>query len=96
MFEIRAGTLKEKTPRSRNPRDLGHPAKKGDRLGKNDKEEHDIISSYIDLGRKLGARQIVFATSSQQWHANTIEQLQKAFDDEFLHLTVLTRAELYS
>src|SRR5208283_100638 len=71
-------------------------AKKDDRLGKNDREEFSVISGYLDLGRKLGARQIVFATSSEQWHGSTIDKLRKAFDDQYLRLMILARAELYT
>src|SRR5208283_2390332 len=71
-------------------------AKKDDRLGKNDNEEQAVISGYLDLGKKLGARQIVFATSSEQWHGSTLDKLHKAFDNQHLSLKILAQRELYT
>ena len=71
-------------------------AKKDDRLGKNDSEESAVISRYLDLGKKLGARQIVFATSSDQWRSSTLDKLCKAFGDHYLRLKILTREHLYT
>lgn len=71
-------------------------AKKDDRLGENDNKELAVISGYLDLGKKLGARQIVFATSSELWHSSTLDKLHRAFDNQHLTLKILTHRELYT
>jgi hypothetical protein len=70
-------------------------AKKDDRLGKNDKDESEAISKYLDLAKRLAAHQIVFATASEQWHPSTIERIKKAFQDQRFHPILLTRKNLY-
>jgi hypothetical protein len=71
-------------------------AKKDDRLGKSDKEESAVILGYLDLGKRLGARQIVFATASEHWHATTLDKLHKAFENQHRRLIVLAQPELYA
>jgi len=71
-------------------------AKKGDRLGKNDKEENALLSHYVSLAQRLGARQIVFATLANQWHDNTLEKIKKAVQPDSLRLRILCAADLLS
>jgi hypothetical protein len=70
-------------------------AKKDDRLGKNDPQESEVISKYLELGRKLAARQIVFATASDKWHSTTVERIRNAFADRHFRLILLVRGDLY-
>lgn len=70
-------------------------AKKDDRLGKNEKEESQVISKYLDLGKKLAVQQIVFATGSEQWHPSTIERITNAFADRRFRLILQVRKDLY-
>jgi len=71
-------------------------AKKENRLGKNDREASEAISKYLDLAKRLRAHQIVFATSSDEWHPSTLERIEDAFKDERFGLILLTRKDLYS
>ncbi len=70
-------------------------AKKDGRLGKNDKEESEVISKYLDLGKRLAVQQIVFATASEQWHSSTIERIRNAFADQRFRLILQVRKDLY-
>jgi hypothetical protein len=70
-------------------------AKKDNRLGKNDQEESEVISKYLDLGKKLAVQQIAFATASEQWHPSTVERIRNAFADRRFRLILLTRKDLY-
>jgi hypothetical protein len=70
-------------------------AKKDDRLGKNDREESEAISKQLELARRLCARQIVFATASEEWHSSTLERILKAFGAQRFDLVLLTRNNLY-
>ena len=70
-------------------------AKKDDRLGKNDREESEAISKQLELARRLCARQIVFATGSEEWHPSTRERIFKAFGDQRFDVVLLTRKQLY-
>jgi hypothetical protein len=70
-------------------------AKKDNRLGKNDKEESETISKYLDLAKRLAAHQVVFATASEQWHPTTAERIKSAFKSERFHLILFCRNHLY-
>jgi len=70
-------------------------AKKDGRLGKNDKEESEVISKYLELGKRLAVQQIVFATADEQWHPSTIERLKNAFPDQRFRLILQVRKDLY-
>lgn len=70
-------------------------AKKDDRLGKNDKEDAEAISKQLELARRLCAKQIVFATGSEEWHPSTRDRIFKAFGDQRFDLVMLTRKQLY-
>jgi hypothetical protein len=70
-------------------------AKKDDRLGKNDKEESETISKYLDLAKRLAAHQVVFATASEQWHPTTAERIKNAFKNERFHLILFSRNHLH-
>ncbi len=70
-------------------------AKKDDRLAKNEKEESEVISKYLNLGKKLAVQQIVFATASEQWHPSTIERIRNTFPDQRFRLILLARKDLY-
>lgn len=71
-------------------------AKKENRLEETEKKESAIIEKYAQLAKKLSAHQLVFATGSEQWHASTKTNLEKAFKDDQMRLTFLTGKELYS
>jgi hypothetical protein len=70
-------------------------AKKDNRLGKNDKEESETISKYLDLAKRLAAHQVVFATASEQWHPSTAERIKNAFKSERFQLILFSRKHLY-
>jgi hypothetical protein len=70
-------------------------AKKDDRLGSNDKQESELISKYLNVGKRLAVHQIVFATSCDQWHPKTIEAINSAFTERRFRLILLTRNDLY-
>jgi hypothetical protein len=70
-------------------------AKKDNRLGKNDKEESETISKYLDLAKRLAAHQVVFATASEQWQRTTVERIKSAFKSERFHVILFSRDHLY-
>jgi hypothetical protein len=70
-------------------------AKKDNRLGKNDKEESEVISKQLELAKRLCAQQIVFATASEEWHSRTLDRIFKAFGDQRFDVVLLTRKDLY-
>jgi hypothetical protein len=70
-------------------------AKKDNRLGDTQKNESAVIEKYLELAKKLVPKQIVFATSGEEWHANTLRNLRRAFENQHYRVTVLTQAQLY-
>jgi hypothetical protein len=70
-------------------------AKREDRLGRSEREESDLISTYLSLANRLAVQQVVFATASDQWHASTRERILKAFRDNRFDLILLNRNQLY-
>lgn len=71
-------------------------AKKDDRLGKNDKEQLEVISVYLNLGKKLAAHRIVFATASESWHPSTIQATTEASKGQRFQIRLLSQKELYN
>jgi len=69
-------------------------AKKADRLAKTEKEELAIVTSYLDLANRLGARQLVFATTAEKWRAKTLENTLQILVPGSIRLRILTHAEL--
>jgi hypothetical protein len=70
-------------------------AKKENRIGDTEKNEYAVITKYLDLAKKLVARQVVFATSSEEWHANTLKNLRSVFEKQHFRLILLKHAQLY-
>lgn len=70
-------------------------AKKDNRLGKNDKEETETISKYLDLAKRLAAHQVLFATAAEEWHPRTAERMKSAFKSERFQLILFNRTHLY-
>jgi hypothetical protein len=71
-------------------------AKKDSRLGKSVSEENAEITKYKQISKGLSARQLVLATSSDAWSANTTERVNSAFGDTpYVSLHFLARSELF-
>jgi hypothetical protein len=102
VHELSYGEMDEDTP----PRELDlncivdgsltiGEAKKDDRIGRGEKEELEAISKYLSLAKRLCARQIVFATTSERWHPNTLKRIADKFKREHFRVELLTQEQLY-
>jgi hypothetical protein len=71
-------------------------AKSEDHLGKSEKEENELISRYVELGKKLCAHSLVFATAKEAWRQATLGRIRKLVGTDRFEIKLMTRADLYS
>lgn len=71
-------------------------AKKDNRLGATEREEVQAIAKYRDLAQKIGATQVIFATTAAAWSDATVENAKKTFENTPIRLTLLAESELFS
>ena len=69
-------------------------AKTENRLGKNLAEEKATVARYFKLANDIAARQIVFATLSQEWATSTIAAIEATFGGSFTSVRYLVQRDL--
>lgn len=71
-------------------------AKKNDNLGNNAAEDEAAARSYLDLAKRLGARNAVFSTLMNEWSERTRAKMQTVFVNTPVTLTLLQRVDLFN
>jgi hypothetical protein len=71
-------------------------AKKENRLGAGGGNEVHEIRKYFHLAREIGARALVFATFSEAWSPETINNVNRIITDKAIEVITLTRQDLLS
>ena len=70
-------------------------AKKGNRIAKTAKEEHEVIGSYLALATRLHAPVVVFATAQDRWEPQTEQRIRDAFKQTWIVPRILTGKDLF-
>jgi hypothetical protein len=69
-------------------------AKKENRLGNGASNEVHEIRKYFSLAQEIGAKVLVFATFSQSWSSETLNNLNRVITDKAINVITLTQQEL--
>jgi hypothetical protein len=69
-------------------------AKKENRLGAGGGNEVDEIRKYFYLAKEIGARALVFATFSEAWSPETLNNVNKIITDRAIEVITLARQDL--
>lgn len=71
-------------------------AKKENRLGNNANSEVNEIRKYFSLAQEIGAKALVFATFSEAWAPETLNNIKRIVTDNSINIITLTQQELLS
>lgn len=69
-------------------------AKRENRLGENASDETRVCTSYLELGKRLGAVNVFFATLACQWSERTQACIRQTFEGTGFRYTLLTGPQL--